>query len=123
MLVICRLFFMRPVPDKICRLQGLSCCHSREHRFDGEWFLLCLVHIAMVSRAQSEIRQHEANVKVLFADKTGAQRYLLGCASSICALACAGHTIVSAEAGKLGLIRLWDAASGQCQALLQGDAC
>jgi len=29
--------------------------------------------------------------------------------------------IVSAEAGKLGLIRLWDAASGQCQALLHGD--
>ena len=51
---------------------------------------------------------------------TGAQRHLLGCANSICALACSGPVIVSAEAGKLGLIRLWDAPSGQCQALLQG---
>lgn len=48
------------------------------------------------------------------------QRHLLGCANSVCALACSGRTIVSAEAGKLGLIRLWDAPSGQCQALLHG---
>ena len=54
------------------------------------------------------------------AGSTGAQRHLLGCANNICALACSGNTIVSAEAGKLGLIRLWDAPSGQCQALLHG---
>jgi len=55
------------------------------------------------------------------AGNSGAQRYLLGCANNVCALACSGQVIVSAEAGKLGLIRLWDAASGQCQALLHGD--
>ena len=54
------------------------------------------------------------------AGSTGAQRHLLGCANNVCALACSGKVIVSAEAGKLGLIRLWDAPSGQCQVLLHG---
>lgn len=54
--------------------------------------------------------------------QTGVQRHLLGCANNICALACSadGQLIVSGEAGKPGLIRLWEAASGKCLALLHG---
>ncbi|DBA73164.1 TPA: hypothetical protein ACH3X2_010098 [Trebouxia sp. C0005] len=62
------------------------------------------------------------NVIVIMHSSSGVQRHLLGCANNLCALACSGQVIVSAEAGKLGLIRLWDAASGQCQALLHGHA-
>lgn len=62
------------------------------------------------------------SVIVVMQSSTGVQRHLLGCANSVCALACSGNTIVSAEAGKLGLIRLWDAPTGQCQALLHGHA-
>lgn len=56
------------------------------------------------------------------AGQTGAQQHLLGCANNVCALVCSadGKLIVSAEAGKPGLIRLWEAATGNCLALLHG---
>ena len=54
---------------------------------------------------------------------TGGQRHLLGCANNVCALTCSadGQLIVSAETGKPGLIRLWNAKSQQCLALLHGE--
>lgn len=74
---------------------------------------LNLVVVAVARQAQQQAVHASAG-------STGVQRHLLGCANSVCALACSGNTIVSAEAGKLGLIRLWDAPTGQCQALLHG---
>lgn len=93
------------VPGSLCRMCSLNICNSKS--------AVSLVTVAVLRQSQQQA-VHAA------AGSTGVQRHLLGCANSVCALACSGNTIVSAEAGKLGLIRLWDAPTGQCQALLHG---